>query len=198
MILFKVLRVILFPAAKLFFFLKQQGRDNIPETGSVIIASNHLHLFDPILHAFCTGRVYRTMAKAELFRFKPFGALLRSLGGFPVQRGRADKGAVGTAEQILADGNALLIFPEGTRSKTGEMGMFKAGAAALCAHSGAPIVPAAIVAPKGVGLFRPVKIVYGKPLSRQELGLHKADSTSLRSAIKRVEEEVRRLLEDNR
>ncbi len=196
MVFFKIVRAILKPVAHLIFRLSCEGRDNIPGEGPVIIASNHINLIDPALHAFCVRRPFRTMAKVELFRTKLLAFILRPLGAFPVTRGKADKRSFSTAANVLNDGDALLIFPEGTRSKTGDMGLFKAGAVALCAMTGAPVVPAAMIERKHLRLFDKVKLVYGAPMTRAQLGLEgKTDSASLRRASDMVRDEVARLME---
>ncbi|MEA5050963.1 MAG: lysophospholipid acyltransferase family protein [Oscillospiraceae bacterium] len=194
MIFFKVVRAILNPIAHLIFRLRCEGRDNIPAEGPVIIASNHINLIDPGLHAFCVRRPFRTMAKAELFRTKVLAFILRPLGAFPVTRGKADKRSFSTAANVLNAGEVLLIFPEGTRSKTGELGLFKAGAVALCAMTGAPVVPAAMIERKHLRLFDPVTILYGAPMTREQLGLGDGtNSAALRRAAEQLRAEVERL-----
>ncbi|MEA4912271.1 MAG: lysophospholipid acyltransferase family protein [Oscillospiraceae bacterium] len=194
MIFFRIMRAILNPVAHLIFRLSCEGRDNIPATGAVVIASNHINLIDPGLHAFCIRRTFRTMAKAELFRTKVLAFILRPLGAFPVTRGKADKRSFTTAADVLRAGDALLIFPEGTRSKDGSLGLFKAGAVALCAMTGAPVVPAAMVERKHLRLFDPVKIIYGQPMSCEQLGLAgETNSRLLRHAAEMVRAEVERL-----
>ena len=164
-----------------FFNLRCVGGENVPAEGGVVIASNHIHLTDPIMHAFCLPRTFHTMAKRELFKCKPFGWLLSRLGAFPVNRGHGDRGAVNRAVRIVEQGGPLLIFPEGTRSKTGELGPFKSGTSMISMLSGAPIVPAVIWAPRGVGFRKGVVIEYGKPLCAADLGITEATSASFRA-----------------
>lgn len=154
---------------KWLFSVKYVGVENIPKQGAVVIASNHINGWDPLLHAFNFKREFRVMAKKELFRFKPFGWLLRKIGAFPVERSRGDRGAVVAAKNALESGKMLLIFPEGTRSKTGKLLPFKSGAALFAVSTGSPIVPAIIHAPEGIGLFHPTVIEYGAPISPAEL-----------------------------
>lgn len=154
---------------RLLFRVQYIGTDNIPKQGAVIVIGNHTNGWDPLLHAFNLKRDFHIMAKKELFRFKPFGWLLRQVGAFPVERGKGDRGAVETAEKVLRDGGMLLMFPEGTRSRTGHLLPFKTGAALFSITTGAPIVPSVIRAPKGIGLFRPTEIEYGEPITAAEL-----------------------------
>lgn len=175
-----------------FFRLRCVGVENIPATGGVVIASNHVHLTDPIMHAFCLPRTFHTMAKKELFRFKPFGWLIGKLGAFPVNRGHGDRGAVDRAVHFVEEGGPLLIFSEGTRSKTGELSSFKTGTAMISMLSGAPIVPAVIHAPRGVGFRKGVVIEYGAPFCAADLGITEATSTSFRA----LTSELRRRVEE--
>ncbi len=192
--LFRFARFLARIIGRLMYNISYEGRDNIPDKGAVIIASNHINLVDPGLHAICVKRTFRTMAKVELFRHKLLAAILRPLGAFPVTRGKADKHAFSTAANVLKEGDALLIFPEGTRSKTGELGLFKAGAVALCAMTKAPIVPAAMIQEKNIKLFDMVHIVYGKPITYEELGLEDTSSTNLRRASEIVHDKVAEML----
>ncbi|MEG1016310.1 MAG: lysophospholipid acyltransferase family protein [Oscillospiraceae bacterium] len=169
MIFFNVARVILWPFAKILYGLRTTGLDNIPKKGRVILVSNHVHLIDPGLHAMCIPRSFRAMAKEELFKNRIVGFFMWLLGAFPVKRGRADKSGIEYAAQILNDEKMLMIFPEGTRSKRGKLAEFKGGVAILNRMTGAPIVPAAIIAPRGVKPFHYIRIKYGKPISHDEL-----------------------------
>ena len=132
------------PLFKLFLRLEIYGRENIPDEGPVVIASNHLSLLDPpVLGASATRKVH-FMAKSELFKPAWFGTLIRKLGAFPVKRGEMDREAIKTGLTILKENKVLAVFPEGTRSKTGEIGEFKGGAFKVAQKTGAPIIPVAI------------------------------------------------------
>ena len=169
MLLFRVLRVLVKPFALLLYGLRHEGRDNIPRRGSFIIASNHLHLIDPGLHGLCSRRTFKTMAKNELMHAGIFTVLLKTLGAFGVKRGTGDKAALDQAVEFLNAGDGLLIFPEGTRSKTGELGAFKPGVAYIAKKTNAPIIPAAIIARKGIPVFSKVVVRYGEPITPEQL-----------------------------
>lgn len=124
--------------------LRIEGLDNLPRSGPVLVAGNHLHNADPILVAVASPRPLHYMAKRELFGVPIIGWLLRMAGSFPVNRGRPDRTALRTAEERLARGIALGMFPEGTRSTTRALGPALAGAGMLALRSGAPVVPVAI------------------------------------------------------
>ena len=95
------------------FRIKTVGRENIPKEGGVIIAYNHRSYWDPVMAGLTCPRKLRFMAKEELFKNKFFGFLIKSLGAFPISRGHGDLGAIKGSLKILAQGDAMLIFPEG-------------------------------------------------------------------------------------
>ncbi len=142
------------------------GQENIPVEGPVVIAANHLSLLDPpVVGAAATRKVF-FMAKSELFKPAWFGALIRKLGAFPVRRGAMDREAIKTGLRILKDNQVLVVFPEGTRSKTGELGRAGGGAFVMAVKQKAKIVPACIC---GTDLKRhsgwpKVRVIFGRPM----------------------------------
>lgn len=158
---------IIFPwIFKIWLRWEVSGRENIPEDGPVVIAANHLSLLDPpVLGAAATRKVH-FMAKSELFKPAWFGALIRKLGAFPVRRGAMDRDAIKTGLTILKENKVLAVFPEGTRSKTGELGRAGGGAFMMAVKRKAKIVPAYIY---GTDLKRhpgwpKVRVIFGKPM----------------------------------
>ncbi len=137
----KALFIFLF---RVFFRLRIRGSENVPAQGAVILASNHLSLIDPPLIGCASPRRVRFMAKEELFAYPVFGTIIKELGAFPVRRGSADRQAIKTGLTILDEGGVMAIFPEGTRSKNGELGKAMPGILMLAAKSGAAIVPIAL------------------------------------------------------
>jgi 1-acyl-sn-glycerol-3-phosphate acyltransferase len=138
--------------------------DEIPREGPVILAANHISNADAvILGAWLTkslGRRIHWLGKKEMFEWPVVGYVARNGGIHPVDRGAADVDAFRTAERVLREGHVLMIFPEGTRSPTGELQKPKDGLAMLALRTGAPIVPIGIsntdrVWPKGKLLPRP-------------------------------------------
>ena len=154
------------PLFRLFLRMEVFGRENIPEEGPVVIASNHLSLLDPpILGAAATRKIH-CMAKSELFKPAWFGALIRKLGAFPVKRGEMDREAIKTGLTILKENKVLAVFPEGTRSKDGELGRAGGGAFMMGVKRKAKIVPACIY---GTDISRhpgwpKVRVIFGKPM----------------------------------
>lgn len=150
---------------------KVVGRENVPATGSLLVVSNHLNNADPpILAAGIARRRIRYMAKVELFKW-PFGLFTRLYGAFPVRRFDADVAAMLNAERILKRGEALGMFPEGTRSKTGLVGKPHPGTALIALRTGATVLPCAIAGTEVLGnplnaLRRPrFTIVIGEPMA---------------------------------
>ena len=120
------------------------GRENIPNQGPLLVVSNHLNMLDPPLLGLSLGRRVKFIAKEELFQSRIVGYLVGSLGAFPVSRRRPNKKTLSQAVQVLADGQALVIFPEGMRSRGGRLRAAFPGAALIASRSGAPILPVGI------------------------------------------------------
>jgi 1-acyl-sn-glycerol-3-phosphate acyltransferase len=127
--------------ARLLFRLRAEGAEHVPAEGAVLIASNHASLLDPPLVGVSTTRELTFLAKAELFDIPLFGGVIWRLNARPVRREGSDPAALRTALRVLGEGRALLIFPEGTRSRDGQLGPGKPGAGMLAVLSGAPVVP---------------------------------------------------------
>jgi 1-acyl-sn-glycerol-3-phosphate acyltransferase len=132
--------------ARLFADVVVEGLDNVPRTGPVILAANHISNADPVvLGAWLTPALKRRrihwLGKKELFSWPVFGLLAANGGVHPVDREAADVEAFRLASKILESGYVLLVFPEGTRSPNGQLQEAKDGAAMLAMRSGAAIVP---------------------------------------------------------
>jgi 1-acyl-sn-glycerol-3-phosphate acyltransferase len=137
-----VTRYLLLP---LYTRIEVTGIENVPHTGPVIIASNHLNDADPGILCTRIDRIVTFMTKVELFKIPGLAQFLRAFGAFPVRRGEADLGALRVASAVLKEGGALCIFPEGTREGPGEV-LAKAhpGAAMLALRHDIPVLPVAI------------------------------------------------------
>lgn len=126
----------------IIFKITVVGAENIPaEKGGYIIASNHVSNNDPPLVGITFRGKYAFMAKEELFKNPLFAWLIRSLGAFPVKRGAKDSSAIEKALRSLENGRIFVIFPEGTRSKDGELGRAKSGITLIAAQAKVPVVP---------------------------------------------------------
>ncbi len=121
-----------------------KGRENVPSQGPLLVVANHLNLADPPLLSVSLGRKVVFMAKEELFRVRFLGYFMRGFGAFPVHRGQLDRKALRQAAQLLANGMALVTFPEGTRSKNAQLQPAFSGSALIALRSGVPILPIGI------------------------------------------------------
>ena len=164
--------------AKLGFRLRTYGRENLIEDGPAILASNHSSYLDPpLVGVSCRKDVY-FLARKSLFERPVIGALIAQLNTVPVDRDRGDVGAVRAMIKLLKSGNRVLVFPEGTRSKDGNLQPARAGVGLLIAKSLAPVVPVRVFGsyaalPRSGGIrFVPITVVIGKPLffTKQDLG----------------------------
>lgn len=161
----------------LAFRTKVEGLENIPADGGFIICPNHKSNNDPILLGVKLPIKLSFMAKAELFGFKPFAAILRKLGAFPVKRGKSDIGALRAALEIVKNGGRLLLFPEGTRSDLNNLKKGKAGAALIALKANVKLLPVGICGK--YGFFSKMKINIGKPIDLSEYYNKKTDTETV-------------------
>jgi len=147
------------------------GRGNIPLSGAVILAPNHQSLLDPPLVGVSCGRWPFIMAKAELFK-GVVGWGIEQMGSFPVKRGAPDRAAFKTARKVLEEGHPLLVFPEGTRTRDGQLGRAESGLLAIAHAQKCPVVPVRIrgteraFSPRRPGFrFVRARITFGEPVN---------------------------------
>ena len=201
--LYAILKPIVGAFLRVLFRLEAHGVERVPRDGPVLLVSNHSSVLDPPIIGAVTPRQMTFLAKAELFRLPPFGALLRRLNARPVRREGADAAALRTVLRVLGERRVLLTFPEGTRGVEGVLRAPKAGAGMLAVLSGAAVVPVYVSGsgrawPKGQRLPRPVKITvhFGPVLAlpRREGGERKdhyeAVSRAMMAAIAELKERV--------
>lgn len=172
-----------------------EGREHIPSEGAVIIAPNHKSYFDPpLVGVAIKKRVVHYMAKEELFRNPLFGWILRQFGTFPVKRGSVDRTAVRQAVKELKNGNALGIFPEGTRIKRSGLGRFHSGMASLALMTGTPVIPVAIVGSADMPHKKgPLAVLIGMPIQVKK---QKAESGEVEALNEAVKKEIQKLTDE--
>lgn len=188
--------------------LRIEGLENIPAEGPLLVAANHVHNADPVLLAAAFPRELHFMAKKELFETPVVGPLVNWCGGFPVDRGAADRAAIRQAEAVLAQGKALAMFPEGTRSPSGVLQEAQPGAGLILLRSGAPLLPVGIIGTSGLpgngakgGTAREpgprrVTVRFGQPVT---IAPAPGERLSSRDAAARIMKEIAALLpEDSR
>lgn len=139
------------------------GAERIPPSGGAIVVANHESIWDPFVLGVVTDREIHYMAKAELFRFRPLAAVLRSLNAFPVERGSGDHAAIGEAAGLLERGELLGIFPQGTSKPELQNGWHR-GAARLALATGVPVVPVRLSGTRPLPRRTRIRIVVGEPI----------------------------------
>ncbi|WP_077621716.1 lysophospholipid acyltransferase family protein [Sediminibacillus massiliensis] len=181
-----VVTVLLYP----LYRIKVEGKENVPKQGPVIICANHISNLDPPVVGITCPRDIYFMAKEELFQKKFLGGLLTRIHAFPIKRGMKDRNALRKALDILGRGETLGLFPEGTRSKTGQIGKGLSGAGFFALRSEAYIVPCAIIGPYKP--FSRLKVIYGKPI---EMDKYRENKTSAKDVTEVIMSEIRKLAE---
>ncbi|HEY7076370.1 MAG TPA: lysophospholipid acyltransferase family protein, partial [Solirubrobacteraceae bacterium] len=144
-VVYWVSRAILQPFFLVYFRMSRIGREHLPARGPVIIAANHRSFLDPFVIGMVARRPIYYVAKQELFRHRLVAWFLASLGAFPVRRGTGDADMLDTAKAILARGDVVVMFPEGTRVRPGALGKPRRGVGRLALETGAPVVPVAVI-----------------------------------------------------
>lgn len=164
---FHIIYAIVWPIFHLLFPYKIIGKDKLRnQKQGYVLCANHISLLDPVYLVFALTKKNRIhiMAKGELFKNKLLGWFFTHVGAFPVNRG-VGSDALKTATNILEKGEALMIFPEGTRSKDGKLGRGKMGAAMLVNAVDTYVLPVSIVTKnQKVRVFRKVSLIVGDPV----------------------------------
>jgi 1-acyl-sn-glycerol-3-phosphate acyltransferase len=174
--------------------LRSYGTERIPETGRVVLAFNHFSWIDIPCVGFVSPRKVYFLAKIEALGVPGLGHLIRGFGTIAVRRGESDRDAVRQMRQVVRDGEALGVFVEGTRQKSGVPGHVQPGAAMVALQEDAPVVCAAIHGSQSwkPGNFAPVSIVWGEPMRFEGLP---PGGKGYREASLEIERELRRLWE---
>lgn len=166
---------------KPWYRIQAVGVDHFPKEGGVLLCSNHIHNFDPLVVGIMAPRPVHYMAKEEIFKVPVLGNIVRKCNAFPVKRGFGDREALRTGLKILKEGHVFGLFPEGTRSKNGELGKGLSGAGFFALRSQALVVPCAVIGT--YKSFQKLKVVYGKPIEMDEMRKTKATAEQVTELI---------------
>ena len=164
---------LLSPFCRLIFRIKITGLENIPKEGGFVVCANHTSMLDVVALAASFNRLLMFMAKKELFKFKPFGALIKKVGAFPVDRKGADVGAIKTAISLVENGELVNIFPQGTRyvKRDPSTTKVKSGAGMIAYHAKCGAIPVFIKTKNNhLHFFGKNEIIIGKPIEYEEFG----------------------------
>jgi 1-acyl-sn-glycerol-3-phosphate acyltransferase len=172
-----VVKIVLSP----LYRIEVSGLEHFPKDGGVLLCTNHIDNLDPPVVGITAPRPVSFMAKAELFNVPILGNIVKNVRAFPVKRGLSDREALRNGLKLLKEGNVLGLFPEGTRSKTGELTKGLSGAGFFALRSNAYVVPCAIIGPYKP--FKKLKVVYGKPVPMEELRLKKVSAEEATAVI---------------
>lgn len=179
---------------KLLFRIRIRGKENIPAAGPFILATNHISYYDPPLSGSFIKREVYFMAKQELFKNKLFGGIIKRTNALPIRRGTVDRAALEMCLGVLERGDALTIFPEGTRSKTDKFLPAKPGIGMVATRARCPIVPAYIHGSNNLkacffGRDR-MSITYGKPIPAEEVARFGTDREGYQALAEAVMERI--------
>lgn len=184
--------------------IRFEGRDNVPRKGGVLITPNHISNADPPSVGFALPRASYFMANESLFQRPVLGLLIRWLHGFPVKPGTSDRAALRRSEALLKQGEALVIFPEGTHSTDGNLLPMQPGALLLAQRANVPIVPTIVLGTtemipygeeKPRRMKHPIVVRFGAPVTVAELTEGKKGSDGLKAGAVRLGELMHALQE---
>jgi 1-acyl-sn-glycerol-3-phosphate acyltransferase len=172
--------------------LHSYGSERIPRTGGVVLAFNHFSWIDIPCVGYCCKRHLYFLAKNEAHRVPGLGELIRTFGTLSVRRGESDREAVRQMREVVHDGQALGVFVEGTRQRSGVPGHVQPGAAMVAVQEDVPVVCGAIYGSHEwkLGNFAPVSIAWGEPMRFE--GVPRG-GRGYREASEQIEHELYRL-----
>ena len=178
---------------KLFTPLRIYGRERIPMNGPLVLCFNHFSWLDPWALGAVVPRTIYYVAKQEAHDDPLIGPFIRLFGTSPIRRGESDREAIRVMREVVRRGDALGMFPEGTRQKS-EPGEVLSGAALIAVQEQVPVVCGAIEGSQRwrLGNFEPVSIAFGEPL---DLSAHPRNSRGYRAGSQEIQAELRRLWE---
>jgi 1-acyl-sn-glycerol-3-phosphate acyltransferase len=203
LVAYHTVRGILLAFARLFWRLEVRGTEHVPRAGSFVLAPVHRSNADFALSLAVTRRRMRYMGKAGIWRYKVLWPVFDALGGFPVQRGSADRAALRTCIDVVRTGEPLVLFPEGTRQSGPTIHPLFDGVAYVASRTGVPIIPVGIggserALAKGRKLPRPAKVtvVVGPPMHVATDVDGKVPRRAVKDLTAELERELQRLFDE--
>lgn len=184
MLFYNTVKIIANIIFRLIYRIEVIGKDRIFKEGRLILCSNHIHLFDPVIVSMVAPRQICWMAKKELFQSKLSAYLINKLGTFPVDRDESDLSAIRNALKILKNEGVLGIFPEGTRVKEFDADNAKAGVALISIKAQSPVLPVYIEG--NYKVFSKIKIYFGDPIDFSNSYGKKLSTEDYRSLSKEI------------
>ena len=199
MVLYWIILPIVWVLIHILWRIEVVGLDKVPRDRAVVLAPNHISDLDPV---FVLGMIldfsrYRILAKKELFKNPFIGWFLRCMGAVSIDRGKGDTATVDRVTNACRRGTAVLIFPEGTRTKTGKLGILKSGAFVIAASAGADMLPCRILYDTKDGkmhLFCRIRIAFGPAIPADELQI--TDAAHKVTMLRHMKARLRTALED--
>jgi len=200
------------PIIALWFNWRFEGTENIPSEGPLLVASNHISYLDPLAHGYMlvkSGRRPRFLAKNELYGNLVMRSLLHGTGQIPVERGSGSHAPVEAASRALKEGEAVIVYPEGTVTTTADFSPMrgKTGIARLSLASDVPVLPIAVWGSQHVWqrdgarsltFGRPIWVKAGPPMDFSQFEGQEDDPQTLRKVTDTVMDELTRLVNDLR
>ena len=185
-------RVTIQPLVHLVAPVKSYGAERVPPTGGIVLSCKDFCWLDAGAFGATCPRTIHYMAKAEAHGVPGLGQLIRAFGTFSVRRGESDREAVGLMRKVVGDGNALGLFVEGTRQRSGVPGEVQPGAAMVALQEDVPVVCAAIHGSQDwrLGKRVPVSVAWGAPLRFEGLP---SGGRGYREGSAEIQRELRRL-----
>lgn len=161
---------------KVIGHLEARGVSHIPREGGVLLVANHISLLDPVIIGSAANREIHFMGRSDLFNVPILGKIITAYNAYPVNRWKPDLGALRRTVSLLKEGNAVLIFPEGTRSLDGKLGKTHDGACFIAHRANVPTIPVfhsgtERLLPRGSRRIRRAKLTvnFGEPIDFSDI-----------------------------
>jgi 1-acyl-sn-glycerol-3-phosphate acyltransferase len=199
---YRIARAVVITFCKVWFRVSYEDTHRLPTKGAYVIAPIHRSNLDTFVVGCVTRRRVRFMAKDSLWKVKPLGKFVETVGAFPVHRGSADVDAIKTALAVLADGEPVVLFPEGARQSGPLVQPLFDGAVYVAAKAGVPIVPVGVggserCMPKGSKLVYPYKIhvIVGDPIPAPPMNGRRVDRDALAKVTAELKDNLQALFD---